>query len=278
MTGFLYAGLLCYAGGLAWSVLALRSGNRDRLTRAGTAALGGALFHTIYLIAMGAEKGHFPVTNSFEAFLFLATAVMYLGLGLDWIRKHTIFLVATLPLALITALLAVILHLTAPPRAEPATGVSSIWISIHVVVTLLSYGAFALAFVTGVLYLLAQRQLKERSFSSLLGFMPSLEAVARINFWSIAIGVPLLLAGLLLGYLPAHLNPAAYDLAGRSWRSDPKIWLTTITLAAYFAVLVLNARPAFKGRRAALASIASFVLVMATFWANIFWSDFHRFR
>ena len=65
---------------------------------------------------------------------------------------------------------------------------------------------------------------------------------------------------------------------GPEWRNDPKIYLTTITLAAYLAILILSGRPAFKGRRAALASVAGFFLVMTTFWASVFWSDFHRFH
>ncbi|HLH27931.1 MAG TPA: cytochrome c biogenesis protein CcsA, partial [Acidimicrobiales bacterium] len=109
--------------------------------------------------------------------------------------------------------------------------------------------------------------------AAMLGLTPSLETVARVNRRSIAAGVVLLAGGLIVGYLQAR---HVYGLE-RWWRNDPKIYLTTLTLAAYVAILVLSFRPTFKGRRTALASAAGFLLVMATFWASVFWSDFHRF-
>jgi len=82
-----------------------------------------------------------------------------------------------------------------------------------------------------------------------------------------------LLGGLLVGYFQAR---AVYNRDFN--RVDPKIVLTTLTFLAYLAVLLLSGRPAFKGRRTALASVAVFFLLMANFWASVFWSDMHRFR
>jgi ABC-type transport system involved in cytochrome c biogenesis permease subunit len=270
----LIGGIVFYALGTARALATVRSAGRGGLGEVRLWALAGVLFHGLLLVHLGVAEGRFPVTGAFEAFVFLAAAVTLAALALDALRRLSIVLVASLPLALATGLLALLMTLTPSEGGLDPEGVSSIWTSLHVFVALGAYGAFALAFLAGILYMVAQRQLKERAASPVLGMMPALETVARINVRSIAVGVVLLAAGLLVGYMHARNVYAG----GRAWRLDPKIILTTLTVVAYSVVLALSARPGFKGRRTALASVASFVLVMATFWASVFWSDFHRFR
>lgn len=270
----LLAALGFYLAGTLFAAWSVRRADPRALVATRLMGALGALLHAVVLFMVGVQDGHFPVTNAVEAFLFLSTGVMFLALFLDWLRGWPVLVVATLPLALVTSLLALALGLTSPAEAPPPPRVSSVWTSLHVVVALASYGAFALAFLSALLYLVAQRSLKHHAASTLLGFMPSLEAMARLNVRAIGVGVILLVAGLVVGYLQARsLYPGQ-----RAWRVDPKIILTTLTVVAYAAVLVLSGRPAFKGRRTALASVFSFALVVTTFWASVFWSDFHRFR
>lgn len=271
----LYGGLVLYVLATAFAIWSVRSGDRRGLQTARFAALFGAIDHTVYLVRIGIETRHFPVTGAIEAYVFLSTAIILVALILDWMRKWPVILVATLPLAVVTTLLAV--ALTGVSLHESATTLQAragIWTTLHVFTALGAYGAFAIAFVSSILYLIAQRQLKDHTSASFLGIMPPLETVARINRRSIAAGVLLLAGGLIVGYLQAR----NYLGKGPEWRNDPKIYLTTITLATYIAILTLSGRPTFKGRRAALASVLGFFLVMATFWASVFWSDFHRFH
>lgn len=272
--GLLYAGIAVYLVGAAQSLSAVRKDDRDALRRAGWTALAAAGAHAALLFRVGLRSGHVPVSNAFEAFLFLSTASVLVALCLDWLRNWSMLWVATLPLSVMTCLLAAALWHTVPDLAPAPPPASSLWTSLHVVIALASYGAFALAFVSGVLYLIAQRQLKQHASPPLLGFMPPLETMARLNVRAIAVGVVLLVAGLVVGYLQARQLYAGR----RGWRMDPKIILTSLTVLAYAAVLVLSRRPTFKGRRTALASVFSFALVLTTFWASVFWSDFHRFR
>jgi HemX protein len=270
----LYGGLAFYAVATVFAIWSLRSGDRRGLQTARFGAIVGALDHLIYLVLLGVRSGRFPVTGAVEAYVFLSTAIILLALLLDWVRHWPVILVATLPLAVVTTLLALALTMVPERSGPPAATSSSLWTSLHVFTTLGSYGAFSLAFVSSILYLIAQRQLKDHTSASMLGLIPPLETVARINRRSIAAGVLLLAGGLVVGYLQAR---HVYGLE-RWWRNDPKIYLTTITLGAYLAILVLSGRPTFKGRRTAMASVGGFFLVMTTFWASVFWSDFHRFH
>lgn len=271
----LWGGLVFYATAAAFAVASVRTGDRRSLQTARFGAVLGAIDHIVYLVWLGAKTGRFPVTGAIEAYIFLSTAIIVTALLLDWLRRWSVLLVATLPLAVVTTLLALALTLVPERAATAPPASSSLWTSLHIFTALGAYGAFAIAFISSILYLIAQRQLKDHAAATMLGMMPSLEAVARISRRSIAAGVALLAGGLIVGYLQAR---HVYGIHQNGWRNDPKIYLTTITLAMYFAILVLGGRPAFKGRRAALASVAGFFLVMATFWASVFWSDFHRFH
>ena len=270
----LYTGLLFYVLATGLAFWALRSGDRRVLQGARILAGFGAVDHLYYLIRLGAQTGHFPVTGALEAYIFLSTAVILLAFLVDWMKKWTSIFVATLPLAVVTTLLALALTLVPESAGKPMPTPASLWTGLHVSTALGSYGAFAIAFVSSILYLIAQRQLKDHAAAAMLGMTPSLETVARVNRRSIAVGVALLAGGLLVGYMQAR---NVYGIESW-WRNDPKIYLTTFTLAAYVAILILSFRPTFKGRRTALASCAGFLLVMATFWASVFWSDFHRFH
>jgi ABC-type transport system involved in cytochrome c biogenesis permease subunit len=272
----LYGGLVLYAIATAFAIWSLRSGDRRGLLTARFGAILGALDHIAYLIRIGVHTGHFPVTGAIEAYIFMSTAIILVALALDGMKKWTVILVAALPLAVITSLLALALTgIPADQQGSPPPGSSSsVWTSLHVATALGSYIAFALAFVSSILYLIAQRQLKDHAAATMLGLIPPLETVARITRRAIAAGVVLLAGGLLVGYMQAR----NYLGMGPEWRNDPKIYLTTITLAAYVAILILSGRPTFKGRRTALACVAGFFLVMATFWASVFWSGFHKYH
>jgi len=268
----LLGGLLAFAAGTAAAAGAARTGSPRRLAWVRAAALLGTALHAAFLAVTGARGGQFPVGNTAEAFIFLAAAVSAIALLLDAARGMPILLVAALPLALLTTILALALA-GAPAGGPGAPGLSSAVVALHAAGALAAYAAFAVAFASGIAFLVAQRQLKRHGSPPILGLMPSLETVGRVNARAIAAGVVLLAAGLVAGYLYARgLYPGQ-----RGWRLDPKVFLTTITVAAYAAILALSRRPSFKGRRTAQASVAGFALVLVTFWANIFWSGFHRF-
>ena len=271
---FLVAGVVMYLLGTIAGAAAVRRGERRHLAQARLAGLMGVVYHAVFLMSLGLNTGHFPVTSAFEAFVFLSMAATAAALALDWQRGLGVLLVGILPLAFVTS--AVALALEAVPPARPpavAPGPPGGWTALHIFTALGSYGAFAVSFVCGILYLVAQRQLKQHALRAGLGMMPSLETVARLNIRAIAMGAALLAGGILVGYAQARsLYNRQFD------RLDPKILLSTLTFAVYLAVLALHRSPAFRGRRTALASIGGFLLVMVTFWASVFWSDFHRFR
>ena len=133
-------------------------------------------------------------------------------------------------------------------------------ITLHTWCSLMSYAAFLVAFIAGLLFLIQERQLKRKTMGLLFRRLPSLERLDRANFLAISAGFGLLTVGATSGFIEAAL------LRGRWWTGDPKEYLTVLLWGGYLTLWVLRRRATLRGRRVALLSVAGFTLVLLTFW------------
>jgi ABC-type uncharacterized transport system permease subunit len=132
-------------------------------------------------------------------------------------------------------------------------------ILLHTWCSLLSYAAFLAAFVTGVLFLVQERQLKRKRMGMLFHRLPPLGMLDRWNFLAISAGFGLLTIGATTGFVQAAL------LRGTWWTGDPKEYLTVCLWVGYLTLWALRRRATLRGRRVALLSVAGFTLVLLTF-------------
>lgn len=129
---------------------------------------------------------------------------------------------------------------------------------VHTVSSLLSYAAFLVAFIAGILFLVQERQLKRKTMGALFHRLPSLDVLDRVNFASLGIGLGLLTVGVVFGFLKVEA------VFGRWWTGDPKEVLTVGLWAAYIGLWVTRSRATLRGRRVAVLSIVGFCLVLFT--------------
>ncbi|PIQ84154.1 MAG: hypothetical protein COV75_03710 [Candidatus Omnitrophica bacterium CG11_big_fil_rev_8_21_14_0_20_63_9] len=132
-------------------------------------------------------------------------------------------------------------------------------VSLHTICSLLSYGAFLVACVAAVLFLVQERQLKRKTLGALFHGLPSLGALDRANFLAIGAGFGLLTLGMLCGLASVRAT------FGRWWLGDPKEYLTVALWGAYCALWLVRLRSTLRGRRLALLSVLGFSLVLFTF-------------
>ena len=130
---------------------------------------------------------------------------------------------------------------------------------IHVLCSLLSYGAFLVAFVSGILFLIQERQLKRKTMGVLFHWLPSLGTLDRLNFRAISFGFALLSFGLLFGLVQVRVA------FGRWWIADPKQYLAGAVWCSYLVLWLMRLRSTLRGRRVAFLSILGFSLVLFTF-------------
>jgi ABC-type transport system involved in cytochrome c biogenesis permease subunit len=127
---------------------------------------------------------------------------------------------------------------------------------LHLTCSYLSYAAFLVTFITGLLFLIQERQIKRKRLGALFHRLPPLETMDRINFAAITAGFLLLTLGTLAGFV------AVKSRVGRWWINDPKQHLTVVLWLAYALLWWLRSRAALRGHWVALLSIAGFLLAL----------------
>jgi ABC-type uncharacterized transport system permease subunit len=132
-------------------------------------------------------------------------------------------------------------------------------LAVHGICSLLSYAAFLLAFVSGLLFLIQERQLKRKRMGWLFHRLPSLERLDRINFLAIGIGFALLTAGTVCGFLGIG------SIFGTWWTGDPKEYATVALWVSYCVLWLTRLRATLRGHKVAVLSVLGFSLVLFTF-------------
>lgn len=226
--------------------------------RLGTIALWvGFIIHGAGIVLRVVLGGRPPVSNFFETMLWLPFVAVALALVFERIYRVGYFGMAASVVAAITLLLAD--HLPLDPSISPVVAVlrSNLWLTVHVLTIVASYGALtlatALAHVYGGLYLLRSR---------------TQEALSRLDtflYRAIQVGVVLLAGGVMLGAVWANAS------WGRYWGWDPKETWALITLLWFLAILHGRFAGWIHGVGVALATIGGFFLLLMTYYGVSFY-------
>ena len=265
---YLWLAMACYAVSGLLTIRRLRAkGSLPSLQKMNHVAMVcGFVLHTLFLYDRGQAVHRCPLTNLFETQAFVAWGLVLFYFLIGTSYRVTFLGAFTAPLVLAICLPAL---LAAPTidvaRATPIS--RSAWVEFHAAIAILAYGAFALAFVTGAMYLLQEHQLKSRRLSPSFLLLPSIEQLDVINFRLIILGFVMLSVGMIGGIV-------SYQIVGH-WTTPKIIWAVTVW-ALYALLLVARGFWSLRGRKIALVSMMSFAFVLITFWGVSLLSNFHR--
>ncbi|MDH5784203.1 MAG: c-type cytochrome biogenesis protein CcsB [Chromatiales bacterium] len=219
---------------------------------------------------MGADIGHIPVSNLYEVFVLFAvmTALLYL----TYERRYNNRAMGAFVLTVISAAVAFILWYTFDREAhhiQPLVpALQSYWMKIHVPANFVGYGAFALAAMLGVAYLLIDR----KPGGLLARRLPSLEILDDIMYKAIALGFAFFTVATVLGAMWAA------EAWGGYWSWDPKETWALIVWLNYAAWLHLRLTKGWRGVPLAWwAIVGLFVTLFAFLGVNMFLSGLHSY-
>lgn len=131
-----------------------------------------------------------------------------------------------------------------------------IFLTLHVASNLAGEALFLLSSVTAVLYLFAEKRLKERRGASLVGRLPPLDALDQAEHRFLLLGFPLLTLGIITGTVWAH------RLETGTTAELLRAAFAYLTWIVFAGVLLLRAAAGWRGRRAALGTLAGFFLTV----------------
>ena len=244
-------GIVWLYGKMALSKAANSLSGSYRHSRMNLVAIAaGFVCQTAFLYVRGKALGRCPLTNLFEVLVFLGWSMVLFYLLIGPAYRLSLLGFFTSPLVFFFQMFALLTPWDAPARLRPAPNA---WLELHAAVSIVAYGAFALAGVAGVMYLAQERQLKTHNLKSIFYHLPPIRDLATANTRLVLTGLALLTVGLLAGFAMGNAGAHAAKIV---WSSA--VWLLYALLAG--AEWWRRISP----RRAALMSVGAFALVLIT--------------
>lgn len=251
----------CFLFGFVFSVRALRARVYRHSRLNFFSILAGFLCQTAFLYVRGEMIGRCPLTNYFEVFVFLGWAMVLFYLLIGPTYRLSLLGVFTSPFVF-TLQCAVLLWPGLDKIAVQSKLAPNPWMELHAASSMVAYGAFALAGVAGLMYLVQERQLKTHHLRSIFFHLPPIRDLAVANRRLILVGFALLAvgisAGFAIGSITSHMSKVAWSCG---------------VLVLYGIILGAEYRHLLSPRRGAWLSVAAFGIVLCTLWGIRFITD-----
>lgn len=251
---------VCFLAAIAHTVLEIRNQVFQPMRFTFLAVGLGFIFQTAFLSIRGHALGRCPITNLFEVIIFVAwsAALFYMVVGPAY--RLSLMGAFTAPLVVVLQLIALLAPIDHPHRAR--LPVNS-WLEFHASMSSVAYGAFALACIAGVMYLVQERQLKTHHLRSIFYHLPPLtdlfSAIVRLLWW----GFVLYTLGLISGFFVG----------------EPLPWMQIVCATGVWILyaLILQGRYLrwFAPKRVAALCIIGFSAALTLLWGITFTAQTH---
>src|SRR6202040_4180190 len=209
------------------------------------------IFQTAFLSIRGHALGRCPLTNLFEVFIFLAWSVALIYMLVGAAYRLSLMGAFTAPLVVLLQGLALIAPIDVRhPVKVPAN--SSL--EFHASISLIAYGAFALACIAGVMYLVQERQLKTHQLHSIFYHLPPLTNLFAALTRLLWLGFALYTAGLASGFFTGGPLPRVKMICAFG------VWLF------YGAILQGRHLRWFAPKRVAALCVLAFSAAISVLW------------
>ncbi len=251
----------CFLFGFAYTMHALGARVYRHSPLNFFAILTGFAFQSAFLYLRGQRLGRCPLSNLFEVLIFLSWSMVLLYLLTGPTYRLSLMGAFTSPLVFFLQIAALLLvpWLDLPSRAKLT---HNTWLELHAALSIIAYGAFALACVAGVMYLAQERQLKSHNLHSIFYHLPPIRDLGVANRRLLLAGFALLSVGLGAGFAIGEIQSQWIKIL---WSSG--VWLL------YAGLLVAIFLHKVSGRRVAWLSACAFLVVLSTLWGLHFIAD-----
>lgn len=223
---------------------------------------------------MGEDIGYIPVSNLYEVFILFAvvTALLYLFYERRYMTRKLGGFVLLVISAAVFFQLWYVFERNAHEIQPLVPALQSYWMKIHVPANFIGYGAFAMAAMIGVAYLIVAWRQEKNPQSNWVLAMPSLNLMDDLMYKSIALGFAFFTVATILGALWAA------EAWGGYWSWDPKETWALIVWLNYAAWLHMRMTKGWSGVPMAWwAIVGLFVTLFAFLGVNMFLSGLHSY-
>ncbi len=221
----------------------------------------GFLSNVATLIVRAIEIHHVPFSNLYESMVFFTALVAAAYLWLEFRYKTKSVGVFVSFLIVISFFVTNLLPFRYKVYAYLNPVLQSYWLEVHVSTSFIGYAAFAISFIAALLYLAKSKWSNVAVFEA----VPDVSSLDNLSYKAIAWwGLPFLTIGIVTGGVWANITWGSY------WSWDPKETWSLITWLIYAAYLHARVARGWKGKKAALLSIAGFLSMAFLYWGVAF--------
>lgn len=253
---------LLYSVGLVHAILTLVR-RREQIFRIALGAFSlGAVFHFVSIIEEAIVNNRWPVANFYETLSMCAFLVAALYVVVHWRYKLESLSVFLFPLVFMMSMVATFGN---PVREWSSPIVRNAWLIIHIVFILFGFAALLFTAAGSVLYLFQERELKTKKPRGLYYRLPALGTLDDLISKSMAIGFVLITIGVVAASTWAFIELRA------DWIRKPEVAISFFTWFIYLAMVFLRTTAGWRGRKAAIMTVA----VLG--FAAITWTTHTRF-
>jgi ABC-type uncharacterized transport system permease subunit len=237
---------ICYLFSFGHTLFALGAG-RFQPGRFNFIAMAmGALSQGWYLSMRGAAEHACPIGNLAEILIFLSWSIALIYLVIGPAYRLSLMGAFTAPMVLLLQIVALLL----PGEIRHGFFRPNPWVETHAALSIVAYGAYGLACVAGLMFMVQEGQLKSRRPAPIFHHLPPIsilsEAIKRL-VW--------------IGFLLLSLSFAAGFIA-RLMVSGGKFWFSLLIWFLYAGILVGSKQGLLSGRQLAIATSAAFLLAL----------------
>jgi ABC-type transport system involved in cytochrome c biogenesis permease subunit len=162
-------------------------------------AITGLVFQCLFLQVRGEMHGRCPITNGAEVLVFVSWSIVIMYLALGRAFRLSLLGVFSMPIIFLFQLFAILYLAIDDPGPRPPAQLDP-WLELHAAMSLLAYGAFGLAGIAGVMYLVQDRQLKSHQPGRLFYSLPPIRYLSVALVRLLAIGTLLLSVGIIAAF------------------------------------------------------------------------------
>ena len=246
---------LAFVGGLIYAVFAIRA-NKWQENRWHLLPMGlGFLLQCSFLYLRGQAHGRCPLTNLFEVFIFIGWCIVLLYFLVGPTYRLSLLGVFTAPLVALLQTFALVKAKSWDTAASfvPRPNMT-VWEHLHAPLAMIAYAAFALACITGVMFLLQDFLLKKHRIHALFYQLPPIHKLSKAIFRMVALGV------LVLSVAMASTFNIDAPITSQ------KLLVSWSVLAFYIVILLLMWRRTLTARQTAWLAVFGFLVPFVSLW------------
>ena len=249
-----YSFSLClYFSAAVVFLIDLTSNDKDLFSVARGLVIAGFALLSALIIGRGIVYGYVPLFTFHETLLMLVWTSSLTLLALEKAYHFRTIYHFAAPFLFIVLFFA---FFFSPEQVELLPELRSLWLFAHIVTVIIAYGTFAVAFVTSIMYLFVDNQLKKKKLTSLITKLPSLNTLDLYTHKLVTIGFFMLTVSIFLGALWAQY------VWGALWRWEPKEIWSAVTWFIYAAYLHTRLASGWQGRKVAMLNSFGFATVI----------------